>query len=139
MRSLLIVILVFILAACTSTKYVEVPVPVETVRTEYINQLYKDSVFIHDSIDRYISGDTVYQYKYKYIYKYKNRVDTLVQNDTIQVPVTIRTTETVEVNKIKWYQSILMHLGFGLIVVLGYKGIKFLWETFTKVRDKLKL
>lgn len=139
MRSLLIVILLFILAACTSTKYVEVPVPVETVRTEYINQLYKDSVFIHDSIDRYISGDTVYQYKYKYIYKYKNRVDTLIQNDTIQVPVTIRTTETVEVNKIKWYQSVLMYLGFGLIVVLGYKGVKFIWKASAKVRDKLML
>lgn len=139
MRSLLIVILLFILAACTSTKYVEVPVPVETVRTEYINQLYKDSVFIHDSIDRYISGDTVYQYKYKYIYKYMNRVDTLIQNDTIQVPVTIRTTKTVEVNKIKWYQSVLMYLGFGLIVVLGYKGVNFIWKASAKVRDKLTL
>lgn len=139
MRALLISMLLFLCIACTSTKYVEVPVPVETVRTEYINQLYKDSVFIHDSIDRYISGDTVYQYKYKYIYKYKNRVDTLIQNDTIQVPVTIRTTETVEVNKIKWYQSILMHLGFGFIVVLGYKGVKFIWKASAKVRDKLRL
>ena len=139
MRVLLIAILMFISIACTSTKYVEVPVPVETVRTEYINQLYKDSVFIHDSIDRYISGDTVYQYKYKYIYKYKNRVDTLIQNDTIQVPVTIRTTKTVEVNKIKWYQSVLMYLGFGLIVVLGYKGVNFIWKASAKVRDKLRL
>lgn len=139
MRFLLILLLSILGMACTSTKYVEVPVPVETIKTEYINQLYRDSVFIHDSIDRYISGDTVYQYKYKYIYKYKNRVDTLIQNDTIQVPVTIRTTETVEVNKIKWYQSVLMHLGFGLIVVLGYKGVKFIWKASAKVRDKLTL
>lgn len=92
MRSLLIVILVFIFTSCTTTKYIDRPVPVETVRTEYINQLYRDSVFIHDSIDRYISGDTVYQYKYKYIYKYLNRTDTLVKTDSIEVPVEIKTT-----------------------------------------------
>jgi len=92
MRSLLIVILVFIFTSCTTTKYIDRPVPVETVRTEYINQLYRDSVFIHDSIDRYISGDTVYQYKYKYIYKYLNRTDTLVKTDSIEVPIEIKTT-----------------------------------------------
>ena len=103
MRGLLIVILVFIFTSCTTTKYIDRPVPVETVRTEYINQLYRDSVFIHDSIDRYISGDTVYQYKYKYIYKYLNRTDTLIKTDSIEVPVEIKVTEIKEVNKIRWY------------------------------------
>ena len=99
MRSLLIAILIFICASCTTTKYVDRPVPVETVRTEYVNQLYRDSVFVHDSIDRYVSGDTVYQYKYKYIYKYLNRTDTVVKTDSIQVPVEIKTTEIKEVVK----------------------------------------
>lgn len=103
MRSLLIAILIFICASCTTTKYVDRPVPVETVRTEYVNQLYRDSVFVHDSIDRYISGDTVYQYKYKYIYKYLNRTDTVVKTDSIQVPVEVKVTEIKEVNKIRWY------------------------------------
>ena len=78
MRGLLIAILIFFCVSCTTTKYVDRPVPIETVRTEYVNQLYRDSTYIHDSIDRYISGDTVYLYKYKYMYKYLNRTDTLV-------------------------------------------------------------
>ena len=121
MRSLLIVILVFIFTSCTTTKYIDRPVPVETVRTEYINQLYRDSVFIHDSIDRYISGDTVYQYKYKYIYKYLNRTDTLVKTDSLEVPVEIKVTEIKEVNKIRWYQSALMWLGGLFTIFLSFK------------------
>lgn len=121
MRSLLIAILIFICASCTTTKYIDRPVPVETVRTEYVNQLYRDSVFVHDSIDRYISGDTVYQYKYKYIYKYLNRTDTLVKTDSLEVPVEIKVTEIKEVNKIRWYQSALMWLGGLFAIFLSFK------------------
>lgn len=64
MRNILIAILLFICASCATTKYVDRPVPVETVRTEYVNQYYKDSVYVHDSIDRFVSGDTVFIYKY---------------------------------------------------------------------------
>ena len=132
MRSLLIAILIFIVASCTTTKYVDRPVLVETVRTEYVNQLYKDSIFVHDSIDRFISGDTVYQYKYKYIYKYFNRTDTVVKTDSIEVPVEIKTTEVKEVNRIKGYQSFLMCFGFVFILILVYKVIKFIKTIFNK-------
>ena len=120
MRSLLIVILVFLCISCSTTKYVDRPVPVETVRTEYVNQLYRDSVFVHDSIDRYISGDTVYQYKYKYIYKYLNRTDTIVKTDSIEVPVEVKTTEIKEVNKLRWYQSALMWIGCLSLLILSF-------------------
>lgn len=111
MRNLLVAILIFICVSCTTTRYVDRPVIVESVRTEYINKIYKDSIFVHDSIDRYISGDTVYLHKYKYIYKYLNRTDTVINTDTVEVPVEIKTTEVKEVNKVKWYQLILMWLG----------------------------
>lgn len=132
MRSLLIAILIFIVVSCTTTKYVDRPVLVETVRTEYVNQLYKDSIFVHDSIDRFISGDTVHQYKYKYIYKYFNRTDTVVKTDSIEVPVEIKTTEVKEVNRIKGYQSFLMCFGFVFILILVYKVIKFIKTIFNK-------
>lgn len=132
MRSLLIAILIFIVVSCTTTKYIDRPVLVETVRTEYVNQLYKDSIFVHDSIDRFISGDTVYQYKYKYIYKYFNRTDTVVKTDSIEVPVEIKTTEVKEVNRIKSYQSFLMCFGFVFILILVYKVIKFIKTIFNK-------
>lgn len=124
MRTLVIIMLLFIVAACTTTKYIEVPVEIETVRTEYINKLYKDSIFVHDSIDRYISGDTVYQLKYKYVYKYMNRTDTICKTDSIQIPVEIKTTEVKEVNHIKWYQSLLMCFGIAFITALGYRIYK---------------
>jgi hypothetical protein len=132
MRSLLIAILIFIVVSCTTTKYVDRPVLVETVRTEYVNQLYKDSIFVHDSIDRFISGDTVHQYKYKYIYKYFNRTDTVVKTDSIEVPVEIKTTEVKEVNRIKGYQSFLMYFGFVFILILVYKVIKFIKTILNK-------
>lgn len=132
MRNLLIAILIFIGASCTTTKYVDKPVLVENVRTEYVNQLYKDSVFVHDSIDRYISGDTVYQYKYKYIYKYLNRTDTIVKTDSIEVPVEVKTTEIKEVNKLRRYQSALMWLGGLFFVFLLIKSGKALR---TKIRE----
>ena len=120
MRSLLVAVLLLILASCATTKYVDRPVPVETVRTEYVNQLYRDSVFVHDSIDRYISGDTVYQYKYKYIYKYLNRTDTIVKTDSIEVPVEVKTTEIKEVNKLRWYQTSLMWVGGLALLILSF-------------------
>lgn len=121
--------LLIVLASC-KTKYVdritevEVPVMIETVKTEYINQLYRDSIFVHDSIDRYVSGDTVYLYKEKYIYNYKNRTDTVVKIDSIQVPVEVvrtvntNTVEIKEVNRIKWYQTGLMWAG-GLAILFS--------------------
>lgn len=125
MRGLLIAILIFLCISCTTTRYIDKPVIVETVRTEYINQLYKDSIFIHDSIDRYISNDTVYQYKYKYIYKYLNRIDTIIKTDSIEIPIEIKVTEIKEVNKLRWYQTTFMWIGglslFVLACILGKK------------------
>lgn len=120
MRSLLIAIFIFLCVSCSTTKYVDRPVPVETVRIEYVNQLYRDSVFVHDSIDRYVRGDTVYQYKYKYIYKYLNRTDTIVKTDSIEVPVEIKTVEIKEVNKLRWYQSSLMWVGGLALLILSF-------------------
>lgn len=125
MRKLLLIIpVLMMLASCHPQKQI-VEVPVETVRTEYINQLYRDSVFVHDSIDRYISGDTVYLYKYKYIYKYLNRTDTVVRTDSIEVPVEVRTMEIREVNKIKWYQTFLTWVGaVSLLMLIIAAGIR---------------
>ena len=124
---LLIIIILLIATACTTTRYIETPVPIETIKTEYITQIKEDSIYIHDSIDRYISGDTVYQYKYKYIYKFLNTKDTIQQIDTIQIPVEV--TQIREVNKLKWYQSTLMYLGLAFLIVVSYKILK-LWRSF---------
>ena len=127
MRGLLIVFFLFLCVSCSTTKLVEVEVPVETVRTEYVNNIQYDSIHVRDSIDRFIKGDTVFLYKYRDIYKYKYRTDTVVKVDSIQVPVRITTTKEVEVNKIKGYQYFFMYSGIAFILILlfgAYKLIK---------------
>lgn len=123
----LIVLLVFIIESCTTTKNIDKVVPIETINTEYINKLYRDSVFIHDSIDRYIQGDTVFQTKYKYIYRQINKIDTVIKTDTIPKIVTVEKIEVKEVNKIKWWQNILIYSGIAFItsaVIFVYRKIR---------------
>lgn len=120
---LMIVLLIITVCSCTTTRFVEVPV--ETVRTEYKFNTRVDSIFERDSIDRWISGDTVFIYKEHTKYKYKERVDTLIQRDTIPKLIKLETVKEVEVNRIKWYQKALMWLGFiGLMVLISYGTFK---------------
>lgn len=133
MRKLAIIIasIILIISSCTTTKYIDREVPIETVRTEYINQIYKDSVYVHDSIDRYIHGDTVYQYKYKYIYKYLTKNDTIVKTDSIEVPVKV--TEFKEVNRLKFYQEFLIGLGIATLLFGLFKLIKLIKKIKLKI------
>lgn len=121
MKRYLLIASLLLLFGCSSTKYVEVPV--ETVRTEYINQLKRDSVYIHDSINVLIKGDTIYKTTTKYIYKYVHSKDTLLIRDTIPKIVTKEITKEVEVNKLKWYQTMLIYLGLGTTMFLVIKAL----------------
>lgn len=108
----------FSFIGCTITKYV----PIESVRTEYINKVEKDTVIINN--DRLIKekGDTIYIVNTKYVYKTKNKIDTILRIDTIPI---IQEVEVIkEVNKLKDWQVILMVLGGGMVAVIGYKVIR---------------
>lgn len=135
MRNLLIIILLSICTACTTTKYIEVPV--ETTKIEYVNKVESkiDSVFIRDSIDRYINGDTVFLNKYHTIYKYVDRVkvDTVIKIDSIQTPIYVETIKYE--NKIKSYQSFLMYSGVLFILLIAYIIYKFLKKNIDKIKS----
>lgn len=122
----------FLCISCSTTKYVEVPI--ETVKTEYLNKIdYRtDSVYIRDSIDRYIKGDTVFIEKYKTSYKYRDRylTDTIVKTDSIQVPIHIETIK--EVNKIKGYQYFLIYSGIAFLVLIIYKIYQYIRKIWMK-------
>lgn len=108
----------FSFIGCTTTKYV----PIESVRTEYINKVEKDTVIINN--DRLVKekGDTVYIVNTKYVYKTKNKIDTILRIDTIPI---IQEVEVIkEVNKLKDWQVVLMVLGGGMVAVIGYKVIR---------------
>lgn len=108
----------FSFIGCTTTKYV----PIESVRTEYINKVEKDTVIVNN--DRLVKekGDTIYIVNTKYVYKTKNKIDTILRIDTIPI---IQEVEVIkEVNKLKDWQVILMVLGGGMVAVIGYKVIR---------------
>jgi hypothetical protein len=119
MRKILIVLLLFILGSCASTKYIEVPV--ETVKTEYIDRTKVDTFIQKDSIRIIQRGDTVFQDKYKILYRIKEYRDTVNKVDTITKIQKVEVTK--EVNRLKSWQQVLMVCGGGLIVgILGLLG-----------------
>lgn len=133
MKGLLLVVplLMLVVACSTKKQIIEVPVPVEKVKTEYIRDTRIDSIFVKDSIDRYMIGDTCYIYKEHIKYQYLFKTDTIVKVDSIPTIVTLKETTEVEVNRLKWYQSALMWMGgivlITLVIYLTFK-IKALWK-----------
>lgn len=120
MKKLLLIFLVFIAISCGTTKVVEVPV--DRVRTKYIDRHSTDTVIKNDSIIIRDKGDTVFLEKYKYLYIHVNRTDTVIETDTI---TKVQTVEVIkEVNKVKNWQIGLMVLGGGALALGGYKLIK---------------
>lgn len=101
------------MVSCTTTKYV----PVETVKTEYINKV--DSVLIHDSIyqEVHTKGDTVFLYKYLEHLKEVVRQDTIIRCDSI--PVIVEVERQVITNKLNWWQNFLCVLGGISLFILG--------------------
>jgi hypothetical protein len=79
-----------LIAGCQSIRYV----PVELVKTEYVNKtdtfIKKDSVFCRDSIYVEKNGDTVTVNKVRYVYKDKwkevVKIDSFIKTDSVQVP-----------------------------------------------------
>ena len=111
--------LLFTVSSCKTKEYIEVPVEVEKVKTEYIHKL--DSVYLHDSISTYIvqKGDTVFVDRYKYKIKEVYKTDTIHRVDSIPKIVTVN--KVVEVNKLYSWQKSLMWIGgvgiIGLLIV----------------------
>lgn len=114
MKRLLIILYLLFITSCSSTRYIEVPV--EHTKLEYVNRVHYDSVYIKDSIDRFINGDTIYITKYNMRYIYKTKTDTMIRTDSISFPVYV--DKEVIVNKLKWYQSGLMVLGIIFILYI---------------------
>ena len=125
---LAVLLLIALLANCTSTKYVEV----EKVRADmtYITKWQKDSVWLHDSIHVKEKGDTVLIERWHTKWRDRLRVDTIYQatHDTIPAPYPV--TEYVE-KDLNWWQRLRLWIGnIGLIAILGvigYYGVK-LWR-----------
>ena len=62
MKNILILVLIIFCISCSTVKYKEGPVPIETTKIEYVNKVYRDSIYVRDSTDRHTGEDgVVYQ------------------------------------------------------------------------------
>ena len=104
--------LTIVISCKTTTKVVEIPV--ETIKTEYIEQIKYDSIYHKDSIYIIQKGDTIYNNKVQYLYKYKYLRDTINITDTIPKIVTVKDTQYV--NQLYTWQKILIVIGIGFIL-----------------------
>ena len=86
MRTLVIIAICLLLQACKSVQYV----PVETVKTEYIDRVQQvhDTMHTIEKETTYMNGDTVLITKYIDRVKVLHQTDTCIieKTDTVQVP-----------------------------------------------------
>ena len=123
--SVMIVLLLLLLLLCCSctkriyeTKYVEQPVYLhDTLRSTIYSH---DTTIVKDSIFFAIKGDTIVREKYNTIERIKVAHDTIMRfvEKPVEVVSTKEVCKQVEVNRIYWWQKLLMWMGgIGVLVV----------------------
>lgn len=122
----LLLLIVTIVSCKTTTKIVEIPV--ETIKTKYIEQIKYDSIYSKDSIYIIQKGDTIYNNKVQYIYKYKCIRDTINIRDTIPTVVTVKDIQYI--NQLYIWQKLLIIVGIGFILYLIIKLIFYIKNKF---------
>lgn len=118
--------LTIVISCKTTTKVVEIPV--ETIKTEYIEQIKYDSIYSKDSIYIIQKGDTIYNNKVQYLYKYKYLRDTINITDTIPKIVTVKDTQYV--NQLYTWQKLLIVIGIGFILYWIIKLVIYIKDKF---------
>ena len=126
LKTLFLLLFLTTIISCTSTKTIEVPV--ETIKTEYIEQVKYDSIYSKDSIYIMQKGDTIYNNKVQYLYKYKYLRDTINITDTIPKIVTVKDTQYV--NQLHTWQKLLIVIGIGFILYWIIKLVIYIKSKF---------
>lgn len=126
LKTLFLLLFLTTIVSCTTTKLVEVPV--ETIKTEYIEQVKYDSIYSKDSIYIMQKGDTIYNSKVQYLYKYKYLRDTINITDTIPKIVTVKDTQYI--NQLYTWQKILIIIGIGFILYWIIKLVIYIKDKF---------
>ena len=126
LKTLFLLLFLTTIISCTTTKIVEVPV--ETIKTEYIEQIKYDSIYSRDSIYIMQKGDTIYNNKVQYLYKYKYLRDTINITDTIPKIVTVKDTQYI--NQLYTWQKLLIVIGIGLILYWIIKLVIYIKSKF---------
>ena len=126
LKTLFLLLFLTTIVSCTTTKIIEVPI--ETIKTEYIEQVKYDSIYSKDSIYIMQKGDTIYNNKVQYLYKYKYLRDTINIIDTIPKIVTVKDTQYV--NQLCTWQKLLIVIGIGFILYWIIKLVIYIKSKF---------
>ena len=126
LKTLFLLLFLTTIISCTTTKIVEVPI--ETIKTEYVEQVKYDSIYSKDSIYIMQKGDTIYNNKVQYLYKYKYLRDTINITDTIPKIVTVKDTQYV--NQLYTWQKILIVIVIGFILYWIIKLVIYIKSKF---------
>lgn len=127
---LALVVLAIVLCSCktkyiTQTEYKEVPVVMHDTVAQNIWRI--DTTIVKDSVYFAIKGDTIYKERYNTLWKIKVAHDTI--NKVVEKPVEVlRTsikTEEKEVNRLYWWQKVLMLIGGASLIYLIVQIYKF--------------
>lgn len=127
-----LVVLALVCCSCktryiTQTEYKEVPVVMHDTIAQNIWRI--DTTIVKDSVYFAVKGDTIYKEKYNTLWRVKVAHDTI--NKVVEKPVEVlRTsinTETKEVNRIYWWQKVLMLIGCASLIELIVQIYK-LWK-----------
>ena len=122
---LIVLLLLLILLCCSCTKrvyetqYVEKPVYLhDTLRSTIYSH---DTTIVKDSVYLSINGDTIVRERYNTIERIKVAHDTIMR--FVEKPVEVvrenNVCKQVEVNRIYWWQKLLMVIGGIGVVVVG--------------------
>ena len=128
---LIVLILLLLLLCCSCTKrvyetqYVEQPVYLhDTLRSTIYSH---DTTIVKDSVYFAINGDTIIKERYNTKWRIKVAHDTI--NKVVEKPVEVLRTsiknETKEVNRIYWWQKVLILLGCASLIELIVQIYKF--------------
>ena len=125
-----LVVLALVCCSCktkyiTQTDYKEVPVVMHDTVASNIWRI--DTTIVKDSVYFAVKGDTIFKEKYNTKWRIKVAHDTI--NKVVEKPVEVlRTsikTETKEVNRLYWWQKVLMIIGGASLMYLFVQIYKF--------------
>ena len=109
----------------TETEYKEVPVVLHDTVAQNIWRI--DTTIVKDSVYFAVKGDTIFKERYNTKWRIKVAHDTI--NKFVEKPVeVIRNnvkTETKEVNRLYWWQKVLMIIGGASLMYLFVQIYKF--------------
>ena len=102
----------------TQTEYKEVPVVMHDTVAKNIWRI--DTTIVKDSVYFAVKGDTIFKERYNTKWRIKVAHDTI--NKVVEKPVEVFRqsvkTETKEVNRIYWWQNVLMIIGGASLIYL---------------------